>query len=134
MAEPEQQPTAAMPGGEGSRDTSLLAQVRALIVDGQTLVEAELGYQKARIAYGWGRAKGIGALVLMALAFGFFALVALVVGLLLALTPLIGPWGALAVVGLGLAGLSALCLVSAIRRFRVARAAMMGEAVARSGA
>lgn len=110
-----------------SDDAPLGDGLRALLEDGQTLFEAELGYQQARIAYGWGRAKGIAALLLFSVAFGFFTLVALVVGLLLALTPLLGAWGALAVVGLGLGLLAALCFVAAVRRFRKARTAILGK-------
>jgi hypothetical protein len=109
---------------------SLTGGLRALLDDAQTLVEAELGYQQARIAYGWGRAKGVVALLLLSLAFGFFTLVALVVGLLLALTPILGAWGSLAVVGLGLGLLATLCFLSAVGRFRKARAAILGEAAA----
>ncbi|ODU69819.1 MAG: hypothetical protein ABT11_10505 [Novosphingobium sp. SCN 66-18] len=111
----------------GEDDVSLTDTLRALIDDGQTLFEAEMAYARARASYGWGRAKGIVALLLLALAFAFFTLVALVVGLLLALTPLLTPWGALAVVGLGLGGLAALCFATAVRRFRKARAALLGK-------
>ena len=111
----------------GEDDVSLTDTLLALIDDGQTLFEAEMAYARARASYGWGRAKGIVALLLLALAFAFFTLVALVVGLLLALTPLLTPWGALAVVGLGLGGLAALCFATAVRRFRKARAALLGK-------
>ncbi|GAO55592.1 phage holin family protein [Novosphingobium sp. MD-1] len=114
-----------VPAGEA--DASLTGTLRALIDDGQTLFEAELAYARARATYGWGRAKGIVALLLLALAFAFFTLVALVVGLLLALTPLLTPWGALAFVGLGLGGLAAACFATAVGRFRKARAALLGK-------
>jgi hypothetical protein len=52
---------------------------------------------------------------------------ALVVGLLLALAPLIGPWGALAVVLLGLLGLTGLCLLGVIRRVRAVGRALEGR-------
>lgn len=119
--------TETEPTAPERREASLSDGVRALLEDGQTLVEAELAFQQARVAYGWGRAKGVAALLLFALAFGFFTLVALVVGLLLALTPMVGAWGALAVVGLGLLGLSALCFFSAISRFRKARDTLLGK-------
>jgi len=115
------------PDAPDRRDPSLTDGVRALLEDGQTLVEAELAFQQARIAYGWGRAKGVAALLLFALAFAFFTLVALVVGLLLALTPLLTAWGALAVVGLGLMLLSGVCFFSAVSRFRKARDVLLGK-------
>lgn len=105
---------------------SLGENLRALAEDGQVLVEAEIAYRKAQAAYGWSHAKGIAALLTLALAFGFFTLVALVVGLLLALTPWIGAWGALAVVGIGLGVLSGLCFAMAVSRFRLARSAIIG--------
>lgn len=115
------------PAEDTAGTTSSLADgVRALIEDGQTLVEAEIGYQRARVAYAWSRGKGIALLLLLALAFGFFTLVAIVVGLLLALTPWLTAWGALAVVGIGLGVLSALCFFAAVKRFRSARSAMLG--------
>ena len=108
-------------------DLSLTQGLRALFDDGQMLVEAELAYQQARLSYGWSRAKGVAALLILSLAFGFFALVALVVGLLLALTPLLGAWGALGSVGFGLCLLAALCFLSAVSRFRAARQALLGK-------
>lgn len=105
---------------------SLTEDLRALLEDGQTLVEAELSYQKQRVAFGWNRAKGIALLLVGALFLAFFVLVALVVGLLLALTPLVGAWGALGIVTLALALAAAGCFFTAVSRFRKARAAILG--------
>ena len=115
------------PAPQGPGEAPLADSLRALLEDGQMLVEAELAYQTARLSYGWSRAKGIAGLLLLALAFGFFTLVALVVGLLLALTPLLGAWGALGAVGLGLALLAVLCFFTAVSRFRKARRALLGK-------
>ncbi|MEO0032352.1 MAG: hypothetical protein RIS94_2110 [Pseudomonadota bacterium] len=105
---------------------SLSEDLRALLEDGQTLVEAELSFQRQRVAFGWNRAKSIALLLVGALFLAFFVLVALVVGLLLALTPLVGAWGALGIVTLALIAGTALCFFTAVSRFRKARAAILG--------
>lgn len=96
---------------------SLVDDVKRLVEDGRTLAEAELAYQKARAAVVGEAAKGIAAWGALALALVFFTLMALVMGLLLALatTPL-GPWGALAVVTLALLFAAALCGWLAVSR------------------
>ena len=104
--------------GETAADDSLLGGARALLEDGQSLIAAEIAFQKARAGFVLGRAKGVLALGALALALLFFALMALVMGLLLALAPLIGPWGALGVVVLGLLALTGLCVLGAVRRVR----------------
>lgn len=115
------------PFGKTRPNGSLWGDVHALIEDGQTLVEAELAYQRARAAYAWKRGKGVAVLLVLALFFAFFALMALVVGLLLALAPLLTAWGALAVVALGLAALAALSMNLAISRFRTARTRLLAK-------
>jgi hypothetical protein len=57
----------------------------------------------------------------------FFVLMALVVGLLLALAPLLGAWGALAAVVLGLLALTGLCVLGVVMRFHKVRAALTGK-------
>lgn len=112
---------------DSARDFALGDGIRALLEDGQTLFEAELAFQQARVGYVLGRAKGIALLLVAALFFAFFLLVALVVGLLLALTPLVGAWGALGIVGLALLVGTAGCLLTAISRYRTARDVIMGK-------
>ena len=112
---------------ETAADDSLLGGARALLEDGQSLIEAELAFQKARAGFVLGRAKGILALATLALALLFFALMALVMGLLLALAPLIGPWGALAAVFLGLLALTGLCVLGVIGRIRAVGRALKGR-------
>lgn len=96
-------------------DASLFGVLRALIDDATLVWEAETGYWRALAALVLRRARSIAILLVLALFFVFFALMALVVGLLFALAPLIGPWGALAVVTLALAGLAGWCLWRALR-------------------
>lgn len=87
----------------------LVEDLRQLAADGRTLLEAELAYQKSRAALAGQAAKGVAGWGALALALVFFALMALVMGLLLALGAAIGEWWALLAVVAGLvlaAGLS----------------------------
>jgi hypothetical protein len=94
--------------------------LRALVEDGQTLAEAEIAYRKAQAAYGLGEAKAIAILLVLGLAFGFFTLLAVVVGLLLGLAAYVGVWGALAIVGGALLVLAGFCLyLASVRLSRV---------------
>lgn len=77
---------------------SFIDDLRDLASDAQTLFEAEKAYQGARLSYGVSRGKGVAVSFALAGALAYFAVIALVVGLLLALTPLLTAWGALAVV------------------------------------
>jgi hypothetical protein len=81
---------------EGER--SFADDVRQLVDDGRTLLEAELAYQKSRATVVGLAARSIAGWLALALALLFFALMALVMGALLALTPLVGGWGATAIV------------------------------------
>lgn len=90
-------------------ERSLVDDVRDLVSDGRTLLEAELAYQKSRAALAGRTAKSMAGWIALALSLVFFALMALVMGLLLILAPLIGGLGATLVVVAGLliaAGLS----------------------------
>lgn len=112
---------------------SLFGSARALIENGRELVGAELAFQKARVGFVWGRAKGILALAVLALTLGFFTLMALVVGLLLALGPVLGPWGALGAVVLGLLIVIGLCVFGVLSRIRAVRAALFDPSKAKPG-
>ncbi|MGV3511651.1 MAG: phage holin family protein [Novosphingobium sp.] len=103
------------------------AAVKALIEDGQTLLEAEVAYRKAQATYGLGEAKTIIVLLLLGVAFGFFTLMAIVVGLLLALAQYIGVWGALALVGGILAVLAGICILRAVKRIAAAKVGLTGR-------
>lgn len=101
----------------GAADRSLVDDLGALIDDGRTYAEAELAYQKTRLAFVAERGKGGLGFVLGALGLIHLTLVALVVGSLIALIPVLGPWGAmLAVVG-ALLVVTALLLFAARGRF-----------------
>ena len=92
------------PAGEeqGTADASLVDDVVALLSDGKTYAEAELAFQKSRAGYTANRAKGAIAFGLAAFGVLHLALIAATVGLVIALVPLIGPWGATALVTLAL--------------------------------
>lgn len=79
-------------------ERSLVDDLRLLAADARTVAEAEIAYQKSRAGVfggGIGKIVGLGALALLLVA---LALVGLVVGLIIALTPLITAWGATGVV------------------------------------
>lgn len=99
-------------------ERSLVDDVRQLVDDGRTLLEAELAYQKSRAAVAGAGARGIAGWGALALALVFFALMALVMGLLLALTPLLGGWGAMLLVVLGLLVSAGLSGWAATRRWK----------------
>lgn len=112
------------PADDEPKPSSVGDAIRALIEDGQTLIEAEIAYRKAQATFGFGEAKVIALLLVLGLAFGFFTLLALVVGLLLALALYVGVWGALAIVGGALLALTALCLLLALKRLGSAKAGL----------
>jgi Flp pilus assembly protein TadB len=85
-------------------------------------LEAELAYQKSRALVAGQAAKGVAGWGALALALVFFALMALVLGLILALTPALGPWGALTAVVIGVLGAAGLCGWIAQRRWKQASA------------
>lgn len=90
-------------------ERSLVDDVRALVDDGKLLAEAELDFQKKRARFVAQEAKGISASFIAAAVFGFFALMALTVGLVLALGQSIGFWASTAVVAGVLLLIALLC-------------------------
>lgn len=86
------------PGAAEEADLSLLSDVEALVEGGKTYAEAELAFQKTRLLYASGKAKSAAAFTGIAAVFVVMAIVALVLGAVLALTPMLGPLGATAAV------------------------------------
>lgn len=78
---------------------SLLDDVMTLVEDGKTYAQAELAFQKSRAGFAANRGKM--AVAYGAAAFGVLhlALIAITVGMVIALAPLVGPWLATAIVG-----------------------------------
>jgi uncharacterized membrane protein YqjE len=93
----EDDKAAAAPGAEQDL-RSLREDVEALIEDGKTYLETELVYQKTRAAFVAEGAKGTLMFGAVAILLAFLALIGLIVGLILALTPLLTAWGASALV------------------------------------
>lgn len=100
-------------------DDSLLEDLRDLADDTRTAVEAEVAFQKERASYVAGAARGIAIRFALAALLVVIALCTMAIGVLVGLTPLIGPWLATAaVVGLLaiFAGVLALSGRNGIRR------------------
>ena len=102
---------------------SLVDDLTALAEDGKTLFEAEIGFQKTRLAFAANRSKSAVLSGIMALGFIHLALIALVVGLVIALTPYFTAFGATAIV----VGLLLLCAFILLLRVR-SSAKDIGEA------
>lgn len=83
---------------EAAESRSLMDDVEVLIEDGKTYLEAELNFQKTRARFAGDRAKGVALYGLLGLMFAWMALIGLTIGLIFALTPSLGAWGATGVV------------------------------------
>ncbi len=99
----------ASPATNGDYDESLLEEVGALIDDAKLYATAELAFQKTRAGL-IGKNAGIAAgAVVVAIILLHISIIALAVGLVMALAPLVTIWGAIAIVVgvmlLGVAGL-----------------------------
>ena len=111
-------------GETGPPDDSLIEDVRNLVDDGRTYLEAEIQYQKSRAALVADRGRSGATYGAIALALVHLALVALVVGLVIALAPLITAWGATAVVVGVLAAMALFFALKAKRKFASISAAL----------
>jgi len=96
-------------------DIPLLDELRQFREDARTYAEAELAFQKSRAAILAAGARDVALLGVAGFVAVVFALVALTVGALLALTPLLGAWGATGAVT-GVLVLAALIAVWLARR------------------
>lgn len=94
--------------------SSIVDDLSSLIEDGRTYAEAELAYQKTRAAYVGQQAKAIAISGGIAALLVVLAIVALVFGAILALTPLVGAFAATGIV-FGALLLSAFLLVQIVR-------------------
>ena len=108
---------------DDTRERSLAGDLRQLIDDGRALAEAEFAYHKSRAALAGTGAKGIAIAGALAAALVFFALMALTVGLVIALAPLLTALGAAGAVFAGLLLLALLCArIASARWQRLAKA------------
>lgn len=88
------------------RDRSLVNDLKGLSETGRAYAQAELAFQKARAAYAAEEARGIAVSGVVAGVLVFFAGMALVLGLVLGLSTVFGPWFATAIVVLVLLGIA----------------------------
>lgn len=95
---------------EEARNRSLQDDARQLLADARKLAEAELAYQKTRAAYAGKESAKIALLGVVAAVFVFFAVMALVLGAVIALTPWLTAWGATGAVTGSLIFLALVCV------------------------
>lgn len=84
--------------GSNPAQRSLVDDMRQMVSDGRTLLEAELAYQKSRAVVAGAGAKGVAVWGALALALVFFTLMTVVVGALLVLAQSLGPLTAMGIV------------------------------------
>lgn len=97
---------------------SLVDDMRELADAGKGLAQAEFAYQKARASFAGKNARNIAILVLLVLGLLFCALLALTLGLIISLAPLLTPIGATAAVVAGFAISAMLGAMLAVNRWR----------------
>lgn len=96
---------------DGAGFASLRDDIGALVDDAKTYAEAEIAFQKTRASLAGKKAGRVVVLLVLALVLLHIALIALAVGIVIALAPYVTIWGAIAiVVGLMLAGVAMLVL------------------------
>jgi len=98
-------------------DASLAEEVRLLADEAKAYALAEVAFQKARAAYAARQARTIAMLGVAAAVLVFFAGMALVVGSIVALAPVIGGWGATGLVTLVLLVIAMVSLLTAKSRW-----------------
>lgn len=110
--------TILAPVDEEFTEVSLAQDLRQLADEAKALAQAEIAFQKSRAAFVSNETKTIGLLAIAALVIIFFALMALVIGTVIALGPLVGPWGAMALVTIALLILALACGMGARSRLK----------------
>lgn len=110
--------TILAPVDEEFTELSLAQDLRQLADEAKALAQAEIAFQKSRAAFVSNETKTIGLLAIAALVVIFFALMAFVVGTVIALGPLVGPWGAMALVTIALLILALACGMGARSRLK----------------
>lgn len=126
--ETDSAPLAESQAGVEGDERSLLDDVKALIDDGRTYLEAELGFQRTRAAFVADRAKSTIVLGAAAALLAFLALVGMTVGAIIALTPALTAWGASALVVAILLAAAVLAARAAARKWSGLLGAITGDA------
>jgi hypothetical protein len=106
---------------------SFAEDLRQLAEEAKALAQAEFAFQKSRAAYAGSETKGIAGLLVVAAVLVFFAVMALVTGTVIALGPILGLWGAMAAVTLGLLLLAGLCALGARSKLKRMMAVISDE-------
>lgn len=119
MSEPTNNLT---PRADEGEKITLTEDLRLLADEAKALAQAEFAFQKARAAYAGTAAKAIAGLLVVALVLVFFAVMAFVVGTVIALGPVLGLWGAMAAVTLALLAIAGFCAGIAMARIRLTKA------------
>ena len=96
---------------DGASAGSLTDDIFAIFDDGRTYVEAELQFQKSRASFAASRGKYVVAYGIAALGVFHMALIALTVGVVLTLAPLLGALAATAVVVISLIAVGIVLLI-----------------------
>lgn len=104
-------PDTPVPDDDSDSFTILRNDITALVDDARTYAEAEIAFQKTRAGLAGKTAGRAVVLLVLAVVMLHIALIALAVGAVIALAPLVTIWGAIAiVVGVLLAGVVVLVL------------------------
>jgi hypothetical protein len=90
--------TVAGSGTSAATPPPIKDELAALVEDGKTYAEAEIAFQKTRLSFAADRGKSVIILGLLALGFVHLMLIALVVGSVIALAPMVGGWAAMGIV------------------------------------
>ena len=106
---------------------SLFDDAYALYEDGRTYLEAEVAFQRSRATYAAHESKSGIVFAMAAMGLLHLALLGLVVGLIIALEPILGAFGAMALVVGVLAVLGTLLALAARGRFRRITRAFEGD-------
>jgi Flp pilus assembly protein TadB len=125
--QPAVQAAALTPSLSEARERSLNEDLHQLAQDARAYAEAEFKFQKTRAAYAASASKSVVVYAVVALVLVFFAVMALVVGLVIALAPHITAWGSTAVVTLALLGLAVFLLLRAKKRVGIMMTVFGGD-------
>ena len=122
-------PPLIKPSTGDAADRSLVNDVKHLVADGRTLLEAELAYQKSRAAVAGAGIKGVASWGALTLVLVFFALMAGIIGTLIGVAALIGIFAATGLMVLLLLALAGLAGLAAFKRWSRMTAALEREDV-----
>jgi hypothetical protein len=95
--------------GDDQQRPGMVAQLRGLYADGREMIDAEIGFQKARVSAAGRQVRTMALLAVVGIILISCALIALVVGTMIALIPLLGAWGAMGTTVAGSLVLAGLC-------------------------